>query len=532
MLNLLKKLVFVLCISFALSGCTSVNEKEPVHSDDTQLFTDAIVIELSDEIIKVDQKEISTDESSAVYLAHDIVYYEAGKDFTYGEGGAADAHSKEEADLHAVVHISKPGTYVLSGKISSGQIAVDLGEDAQDDPQAVVNLILNGVDITCTVAPAVIFYQVYECGTVDEESASAIVDTSKAGANVMIADDTVNTVNGSYVARIYKPGSVELNEDQTEVLDAKKLHKYDAAFYSKQSMNLFGGTEGTGVLKINAENEGLDSELHLTINGGNIYIDSGNDGINTNEDNVSVTTINGGLLNITVNGSTGEGDGIDSNGWLVINDGTVVASACGFSADAGIDSDKGIIINGGIVVAYGNMLDTIAESQQNYAVFSFSSSQQGSQVYLLKDSSDKSILECTPVNDFSIMIVSSDKLTNGTYTLWQDGVQLSGSKGQMMGNFEIGMMQKPDDMEFSEREWLEDESTNRMENLEGMKRPGNHEFSEGEFPNTEMPERNFSQNMGRPQPGHNPPGGMNLQLSTEFVIDDIVNYFINVQPAS
>ena len=130
------------------------------------------------------------------------------------------------------------------------------------------------------------------------------------------------------------------------------------------------------------------------------------------------------------------------------------------------------------------------------------------------------------------MIVSSDKLTNGTYSLWQDGVQLSGSKGQMMGNFEIGMMQKPDDMEFSEREWLEDESTNRMENLEGMKRPGDHEFSEGEFPNTEMPERNFSQNMGRPQPGHNPPGGMNLQLSTEFVIDDIANYFINVQSAS
>ena len=62
-------------------------------------------------------------------------------------------------------------------------------------------------------------------------------------------------------------------------------------------------------------------------------ITSGNDGINTNEDGVSVTTVNGGVLTIDVDGATGEGDGIDSNGWLVINGGTVIAAACGSSQD-------------------------------------------------------------------------------------------------------------------------------------------------------------------------------------------------------
>lgn len=56
----------------------------------------------------------------------------------------------------------------------------------------------------------------------------------------------------------------------------------------------------------------------MTINGGTINIESQNDGINTNEDNVSVTTINGGELYIDA-GLGAEGDGIDSNGWLVIN---------------------------------------------------------------------------------------------------------------------------------------------------------------------------------------------------------------------
>ncbi len=246
-----------------------------------------------------------------------------------------------------------------------------------------MTLILNGVDINCSVAPAVIFYNVYECGTADAETAARDVDTAAAGANVLIADGTINNVNGSYVARIYK--SYELNEAGTEVVDSKKLHKYDAAFYSKMSMNVNGDTEGTGVLNINAENEGLDSELHLTINGGNINIISGNDGINTNEDGVSVTTVNGGVLTIRVSGETGEGDGIDSNGWLVINGGTVIAEACSISGDAGIDSDMGIHINGGAVIATGNMLDWISESTQNYAVFSFAARESAGATYTFKN---------------------------------------------------------------------------------------------------------------------------------------------------
>ena len=172
-----------------------------------------------------------------------------------------------------------------------------------------------------------------------------------------------------------------LNDDETEVEDAKKLHKYDGAFYSKMSMNVTGGEKGNGVLNINAENEGLDSELHLTINGGNINIISGNDGINTNEDEVSVTTVNGGKLKIRVTGETGEGDGIDSNGWLVINGGTVIAEACSDSADAGIDSDMGIHISGGKVIATGSMLDRIEDGGQTWATFSLPQRQQEEKLY-------------------------------------------------------------------------------------------------------------------------------------------------------
>lgn len=391
----------------------------------------AVYLQLSDEAITIDGDDATTDSKAAVYVANDIVYYEEGKDFTYGEGTEEDAHSKEEAEKHTVVHITKPGTYVLSGKLDAGQIAVDLGDDAEDDAEAVVTLVLNNVDITCSVAPAVIFYNVYECCSSDEDEAVKEVDTSKAGANVLIADGTTNNISGSYVARIYK--SVELNEEGTEVVDSKILHKYDAAFYSKMSMNMNGGELGDGVLKINAENEGLDSELHLTINGGQIHIVSGNDGINTNENKVSVTTVNGGALFIKVDGSTGEGDGIDSNGWLVINGGMVAASACADSMDAGVDSDKGIHINGGSVIATGNMLDHISESAQDYVVFNFREKVKSGEKITLKRGEEE--LFFTMENGYTYLIISNEFVAKGgTYSLWKDETQLSVVETKDMGD--------------------------------------------------------------------------------------------------
>ena len=509
-----KILVCFVAITLLLSGCGSKETK----IEGTQ-------INLSDNKITVDGQEITDDTTQAVYSANDIVFYLAGKDFTYGEGDKQDEHEQSEADAHTVVHITKPGRYVLSGKLSLGQVAIDLGEEAETDPNAVVTLILNDVDITCKVAPAIIFYNVYECSNSDEETATKDVDTKNAGANVIIADGTENNINGSYVAKIYK--SYELSEDGKEVVDSKKLHKYDGAFYSKKTMNINGGDKGTGILNIKAENEGLDSELHLTINGGIINITSGNDGINTNEDNVSVTTMNGGTLNIVCDGSTGEGDGIDSNGWLVINGGTITAQACSSSGDAGIDSDKGIYINGGKVIASGNMLDHIAGGNQTYVVFSFASRQNGENTYTLKNSEGKVVVEYAPANAFTYLIVAGSELTSDDYTFWQGKTQLSGSQ---VKNMQGGMPQG------ARPNMPDGEQGTPPEIPEGMERPEkpNGELSQDnkfEMPNGERPEMpegmtppdnqdaNMKENMM--------PSGEN---STTFTIAKGANQFFNVSP--
>ena len=529
----------LLAMVVLLTACgTKPTEQAPtspaVQAPAASTYDDAMQIVLSDSGITVDGAAVSTDVTAAVYTANDIVYYESGKDFTYGEGSEKDAHSPDEAAVHTVVHITKPGVYILSGKLSLGQIAVDLGDEAKKDPDAVVTLVLNGVDITCQVAPAVIFYNVYECGTDDTEKASKAVDTSAAGANVIIADGTINTVNGSYVEKIYKPDSVVLSDDKTEVEDADKQHKYDGAFYSKRSMNIFGGKENTGVLNIKAENEGLDSEMHLTINGGDIRIESGNDGINTNEDGVSVTTVNGGKLTIKVTGETGEGDGIDSNGWLVINGGTVVAAACSNSADAGIDSDMGIHINGGTVIATGHMLDRIEDGGQNYAVFNFAQKQTGNETVTMKDQDGKAILEIKPENAYSILIFSSPDLTAGTYTLWSNEKQLAGSTSGMIG----GPGMRPDGMDRPERPDNMQPPADDGQPPEGFTPPeGGNPSEEFTPPQGETPPGGFNpmEEGNRPEmPEGNRPGnagGNNMgahEMTTDFIVRDGGNMFSGI----
>lgn len=241
-------------------------------SDSSENQTEECKIELSDDGILVDGEAISTDSESAVYAGADIVYYKEGQDSTYGAGDEDDGHSEEEAAEHTVVTITKAGTYRVSGTLSKGQIAIDLGEDSRDDESAVVNLILDNADITCTVASGIVVYNAYECGSDDTETATKDVDTTNAGVHIILADDSENTVNGSHVAKIYKEGTTQ---EDVDAGNAKKQWKFDAAIDSLVSIAFDAEEEETGTLAVNSDNEGIETSLHLTINGGTVLA-SGN----------------------------------------------------------------------------------------------------------------------------------------------------------------------------------------------------------------------------------------------------------------
>ena len=430
------------------------------------------------------------------------------------DGGAefpADSGvSTTEEATYTQVRITEPGTYRITGTLSAGQIAVDLGEEAKTDPSAAVLLILDGAEITCREAPAILFSNVYESGQPD----------GPAGAHILLAQGSENRVAGSHT------------ED------------FDGAVYSRMSMKL----GGTGSLRIEGDNEGLCSELHLTIDGGELTIESGNDGINANADGESVITVNGGALHITVTGSTGEGDGIDSNGSIVINGGIVESYACADSGDFGLDADLGVQINGGTVIATGNMLDRIGGSQ-THALFSFAEKQQDFS-FALKDQTGEAVLEGLASNGFTNLLLSSPELIEGTYTLWSGDTQYEGVAGMGGGFFGGQPIERPDwpgrddgDVQIPPQPTMPIVTQGTVqppagEQPENMPVPPMPEDG-GEMPTPPIPED--SENMPMPQPpaGVEPPQGSKQPvqvitgtLSSDFPIQEGANYFTNLRPVA
>ena len=463
--------------------------------------------------------DVSGPGSLSVFGSNDIIYYEDRDTYDsgrpYGEGTDADKHTAGEAAMHYVVNITAPGACRITGKLSAGQIRVDLGENAYDDETAVVELILDNADITCTVAPAILFLNVYECdGDWSEDTARPDVDTSAAGANLILEGE--NTVNGSYVAKIFKDKKNE-----------KKLWKQDGAIYSYMSMNIFG----PGSLTVNAVNEGLGSELHLTVGGGDITVLSQNDGINTNEDNVSVTTVNAGNLYI-IAGLGAEGDGIDSNGYLVINGGRVISAAKPHS-DSGLDSSCGSFIHGGTVVALGAAMDWAeSDSRQVTMNLQFNQRQNGPLQIIAEDGTE--IFSFDPASDLVLKdydrgyqgaVISVPAFRVGdSYLVYSGEAQMSYISTDVMrapGGF--GPPPAGGMPEFSKEE-----------------RPTPPEGFDGEmptWPEGEMPE-GFDKNFGEDRGGRKPGGDRNPgtdwpagEAQTVFYMQDKVNFFSGLSDA-
>ena len=249
-------------------------------------------------------------------------------------------HSAEDAYNNPVLHIHQDGVYRLRGTWN-GQIWIDPGDTGY------VALILDGVTVNCGVAPALVFRSGSECGPTDSEEAAEYWRTlgtetviPEAGAVVILAGGTTNNFTGTNVYRMLKPEQKKDTVtaiDGTDVSQQKKRYKMDGAFYSFVSMAI--GTDdddNPGTLNITSTNyEGLCSDMHLTIESGKVKVTATDDGINAGEDDVSVFTMDGGSLTVI----SSKGDGIDSNGWVVVNAGSLDITAAQDSSQLNAGGD-------------------------------------------------------------------------------------------------------------------------------------------------------------------------------------------------
>ena len=189
----------------------------------------------------------------------------------------------------------------------------------------------------------------------------------------------------------------------------------------------------SGTIKMEKVGEGLEA-VTIDINGGTIDIMASDDGINARgliddsatdeekeaygEENQADTyfRITGGTVTVTA-----AGDGIDSNGQVYIEGGTLYVSGPASGPDVALDYNGKATITGGTFVSTGvqEMFESFdSSSTQNFINVFYSTAVSGGTEVKVTDKSGNVVLSYTPSNDFTAVILSSDKLVTGeTYTV-------------------------------------------------------------------------------------------------------------------
>lgn len=266
------------------------------------------------------------------------------------------------------IKITKGGEYTLSSDITDGNVIIDTNES--------VKLILNGITIKNSNGPAILVLNAKE------------VEIELVGINTLEDGTTYSTDYTDYNAVIYSKdnliisgnGTLKIKANNKDAITSKDnltikdgtyiIEAIDDGIHGKDSLTILNGN-----FTIKSDNDGIrsdgiitieDGTLNITalegieatyvkINGGNINIAASDDGINAanKSDEYSATVeINGG--NITIKMGEGDTDGVDSNGDIIINGGTI--SVTGQST---FDYDGEGKINGGTVICNGEEVTTL-----------------------------------------------------------------------------------------------------------------------------------------------------------------------------
>ena len=179
-------------------------------------------------------------------------------------------------------------------------------------------------------------------------------------------------------------------------------------------------TINDGYINVMTSNEGIEGS-QVVFNGGTSKVYATDDGVNASGNYLSgLVTVTGGYLDVTV--STGDTDGVDSNGSYKQTGGTVVArnpNSNGGSNMAAIDCDSSITVSGGTLISVGSVSNTPSGSN----LVTFGSSQSSGWNGFMQIAGDAS-------NRPGSSSSSSYTFASGTYSIMD-------SSGNLIASFEL-----------------------------------------------------------------------------------------------
>lgn len=189
----------------------------------------------------------------------------------------------------------------------------------------------------------------------------------------------------------------------------------DDAFHSDQTLSVADGT-----IEILKSYEGLEGS-QVILSGGMISVIASDDGINAagEEENSHRIEIHDGKIQVDA-----LGDGLDANGSIVMDGGSVVIYGPQDGANGALDYDQEFTMNGGILLAVGSaqMAQAPSSNSEQYGFMIHTEMQaQDTLAYISDQAGNVLIGFCSP-RAFSSVVLSMPQLKEGeSYTLYAGG---------------------------------------------------------------------------------------------------------------
>ncbi len=277
-----------------------------------------------DEASSTPETVIDSNYESKAFEVTDM-FSDRDKDVSYDN---ASAKTVTLSDKTATV--ASAGTYILSGKISDGQIIVDASKDDK------IQLVLDGVDITSTTSAAIYVKQADKVFiTLAEESENKLSNTKSFTAD---GDTNVDGV-------IFSKDDLTINGNGSLTVTSA-----DHGIVCKDDLVI-----ASGKISVETPSHAISAKDSIRICGGEFTLDSGKDGLhaeNSEDAELGYIYVSGGAFSIT-----SDGDGLDASAKLQIDSGTFDITSGGGADNASPQGN-----DFGFGLGYGRPQDSQSET--------------------------------------------------------------------------------------------------------------------------------------------------------------------------
>ena len=422
----------------------------------------------------------STTQTASYFEASDLTAtYDESKASKISLQGTTATVSGEGVTVNgSTVEITKAGTYIVEGTASKVQLKVAAGKE--DEVQIVFkNATLKNTEAPLLVDSAKKVILTLADGTKNEvadESTSTVKGAIYSDSDLTINGKGSLTVNGNASNAIKSKDGVRI-VDATVTTTAKKhgVAANDFVNVTGATLNLSDNEDDVllgnvyltnTTITVNAGDDGINASNTMLIDegatidvqkseealearlihqvGGTITVKSSDDGLNAKDWTLESSEEQGpgqqtktikaeaanaknldqaGDVKIVIDGGTltvdAEGDGLDANGSIEINGGTVVVNGPSTGANGALDYDDTATLNGGTVlfVDGGEMTSGFSNTSSQAFLMASVQGTAGTTVEVV-DSSGKTVASLKTSKSFSTVLISSPEIKEGEkYTI-------------------------------------------------------------------------------------------------------------------